>query len=254
MELVKLLLLIACSAVLIFLVLPAIIVFFIFRAREPQKFARRAKTGVIVGIVLAVLLLGVIVWDAVDLFLPDAPTPPAPELSAETTESPEETSAAPTEEETAEQTEAVPLATVSGEDLLGVWIACAEPFIPEDENYTQMTVAGYYCFDSDNNFTYSQLRFGKTNKWESLEDLFQCSGTYALDGDMLTLHYTMSSESGEMQSVDYTEEVSMLVDRTCTDMCVRTPDHPKLGTLLFFRKGRASDPINSIIILLNGGL
>ena len=88
MELFKLLLLIACSAVLVLLVLPAITVFFIFRAREPQKFARRAKICVIIGIVLAVLLTGVILWDAVDLLLPDR----TPTMSAEpTTEVPETT-------------------------------------------------------------------------------------------------------------------------------------------------------------------
>lgn len=250
MELVKLLLLIACSAVLIFLVLPAIIVFFIFRAREPQKFARRAKTGVIVGIVLAALLLGVIVWDAVDLFLPDASTPPAPELSAETTESPEETTAAPTEEETAEQTEAVPLATVSGEDLLGVWIACAEPVTSEDTSYTRIAKAGYYEFDGSGNFTYTQILLAERGTWsQSGESAVSC-GTYELHGDLLTLHYT--EEDG--QAVDYSEEVSMIVDRSCADMCVRTPDHPKLGTLKFFRKARAGDPVNAITVLLSGGL
>ena len=89
MELFKLLLLIACSAALVFLVLPAITVFFVFRAREPQKFARRAKAGVIIGIVLAVLLLGVIVWDAVDLLLPDDTPPVSADPSMETTEATE---------------------------------------------------------------------------------------------------------------------------------------------------------------------
>ena len=255
MELFKLLLLIACSAVLVFLVLPAITVFFVFRAREPQKFARRAKAGVIIGIVLAVLLLGIIVWDAVDLLLPDDTPPVSAGPSMETTEATEESTAPPTETESTEATETFPLATISDQDLEGVWIAAAEPHIPEDENYTLMTQAGYYQFGLDGSFIYTQLRIAKTSTWEPLEELFQCSGTYELNGDILTLHYTMSSEkNSEMQTVDYTEEVSMLVDRTCTDMCVRTPDHPKLGQLLFFRKGRASDPINSILILLNGGL
>lgn len=255
MELFKLLLLIVCSAVLVFLVLPAITVFFIFRAREPHKFARRAKAGVIVGIVLAVLLTGVILWDAVDLLLPDDTPPVSAESSIETTEAAEESTAPPTETETTEAIQNLPLATISDQDLEGVWIAAAEPIIPEDENYTLMTQAGYYQFGLDGSFTYTQLRMAKTSTWELLEELFQCSGTYELNGDILTLHYTMSSEEhSEMQAVDYTEKVSMLVDRTCTDMCVRTPDHPKLGQLLFFRKGRASDTIHSILILLNGGL
>lgn len=252
MELFKLLLLIICSAVLVFLVLPAMIVFFIFRAKDLQKTARRAKTGVIISILVAVLLLGVIVWDAIDLFLPDPPVDPAADPTIETTEAP-----VPTEETTEETTEAtesstIPLATVSSEELEGVWIAAAESFIPEDENYTLMTDAGYYSFDLNGNFTYTQLRIAKTNTWGLLEEVFQCSGTYVLDGDILTLHYTMSSEDcADMQPVDYTEQVSMLVDRTCTEMCIRTPDHPKLGQLLFFRKGRTDDPVNSIIILLN---
>lgn len=250
MELLKLLLLIVCSAVLILLVLPAIIVFFIFRAKEPQKFAQRAKAGVIIGIVLAVLLLGVIAWDAIDLLIPDQELPLSPEPSITAAE-PTKEPAMPTEAETTLSQETLPLSTVSGEDLQGVWIAGAKPFIPEDEDYTLMTVAGYYQFGLDNHFTYSQLRVGKTNKWEILEELYQCSGTYTLEGDLLTLHYTMSSESGEMQSVDYTEEVSMLVDRTCTDMCVRTPDHPKLGELMFFRKSHSNDPGNAICIFLS---
>lgn len=252
MELFKLLLLIVCSAVLIFLVLPAISVFFIFRAKEPQKFAQRAKIGVIICIALAVVLLGVIAWDAVDLLLPDQSPSPVIAPTIETTEANVETTASPTEAEI-EQT--LPLATVSDKDLEGCWIAAAVPFIPEDENYTLMTEAGYYQFGLDGSFTYTQLLMAKTSTWDQLEEQFRCSGTYVLDGDMLNLHYTMSSEdTTEMQSVDYTEEVSMLVDRTCTDMCVRTPDHPKLGTLLFFRKGHANDPIHSISILLNSGL
>ena len=250
MELFKLLLLIACSAILLLVILPAIIVFFIFRAREPQKFAQRAKAGVIVGIVLAVLLLGVIVWDAVDLFLPDDPLPPSPEQTAETTEAQEETTAAPTVEETVEETEAVPLATVSGEDLQGVWVACAEPVISEDTNYTRVTKAGYYEFDGTH-FTFTQIQLAEQGIWTHKEDQdIVYRGTYELHGDILTLHYT--EEAG--QAVDYTEKVSMIVDRSCADMCVRTPDHPKLGTLMFFRKARQGDPVNAITVLLTGGL
>ena len=255
MELFKLLLLIACSAVLVLLVLPAITVFFIFRAREPQKFARRAEICVIIGIVLAVLLTGVILWDAVDLLLPDRTPTMSAEPTTEVPETTEELLPTPSETESIEYTQTIPPATVSVAELEGVWIAAAEPSIPEDENYTLMTDAGYYQFGTDGSFTYTQLLMAKTSTWNQLEERFHCSGTYTLNGDILTLHYTESSEeSAEMQPVDYTEEVSMLVDRTCTDMCIRTPDHPKLGTLLFFRKGRANDPVNSIIILLNGDL
>ena len=254
MGLFQLLLLIVCSAVLIFLVLPAISVFFIFRAKEPQKFAQRAKIGVIICIVLAVVLLGVIAWDAVDLLLPDAPISSV-EPTEETTAPIPEATVLPTETVPEETEPTLPIATISGEDLEGVWIAAAEPYIPEDENYTLMTEAGYYQFALDGTFTYTQYLMAKTNAWEQLEERFQCSGTYELLGDMLTLHYTMSSEEGAgLQSVNYTENVSMLIDRTCTDMCVQTPDHPKLGRLLFFRKGRASDPVSSIIVLLNSGL
>lgn len=249
MELFKLLLLIVCSVILIFLVLPAISVFFIFRAKEPQKFAQRAKVGVIIGIVLAILLLCVIVLDTVDLLLPDKVPTISPEPTVETAVA----TTAATEPEATEAIATLPLATVSSEELEGVWIAAAEPHIPDDENYTYMTEAGYYQFGLDGSFTYTQLLMAKTSTWDQIEQCFQCSGTYELHGEVLTLHYTMSSENAtEMQKVDYSEEVSMLVDRTCTDMCVRTPDHPKLGQLMFFRKGRANDPTNSIIIMLNG--
>lgn len=250
MELFKLLLLIICSAILVFIVLPAVIVFFIFRAREPQKFARRAKTGVMIVLIIGGLLLGVIVWDAVDLFLPDAPPPSAGEPSIETTHAPEETTAAPTETETTEATEGVPLATVSGEDLQGIWIAAAEPLTSEDINYTRTTNAGYYEFDGTH-FTFTRIQLVERGIWTHIEDQdIVYRGTYALHGDLLTLHYT--EEAG--QAVDYTEEVSMIVDRSCADMCVRTPDHPKLGSLLFFRKARAGDPVNAITVLLTGGL
>ena len=71
MELVKLLLLIVCSLILVFIVLPAIVVFFIFRAKDLHKSAQRAKIGVIIGIIVGALLLGVIIWDAISLFLPN---------------------------------------------------------------------------------------------------------------------------------------------------------------------------------------
>ena len=138
MGLFQLLLLIVCSAVLIFLVLPAISVFFIFRAKEPQKFAQRAKIGVIICIVLAVVLLGVIAWDAVDLLLPDAPISSV-EPTEETTVPIPEATVLPTETVPEETEPTLPIATISGEDLEGVWIAAAEPYIPEDENYTLMT-------------------------------------------------------------------------------------------------------------------
>ena len=252
MELLKLPLLIVCSAVLILLVLPAITMFFIFQAKEQTKFPRWAKVAVIICIIFAVFLLGVIAWNTVVLLRPADPLSSTPEPSTETTVANPETTT-PIAETVPDKTEPIlPLATISDNELEGVWIAAAEPYIPEDENYTLMTKAGYYQFDLNGNFTYTQLLMAKTNVWAQQEECFQCSGTYMLDGDVLMLRYTASSEeSTDLQPVDYTEEVSMLVDRTCTDMCVRTPDHPKLGQLMFFRKGRADDPVNSIIIILN---
>lgn len=260
MELVKLLLLIICSALLLFVVLPAIVVFFVFRTKDACEWARRAKTGVIIGIVVGALLLGVIVWEAVDLFLPEKPTevPDAP--TAASTEAPTQ----PTEPSQAtEATEdPVPIgATISTEQLDGLWIAASVPYIPEDENYTHAANGGYYHFEPNGNFTFTQVLLVKNNIWAAQKGEVSYTGTYVLEGDTLTLHYTSrTSQVYDPQTdtlqidesvIDETDRVSMLINQSCTEMCVMAPDHPKLGELCFFRKGRGSDPIAAILILIN---
>ena len=200
---------------------------------------KRMKIGLIVGL-LPVLLIG-------------CGTPEATEPITEATEPTEVTTAQATEPETtaAPTEETVPLATIAGEDLLGIWIACAEPVISDDTNYTHTAKAGYYEFDGSGNFTFTQILLAERGTWAPLEgEQIVHRGTYTLSGDMLTLHYT--EEAGV--SVDYTEEISMNVDRSCADMCVRLPDHPKLGALMFFRKARAGNPVNAIMVLLSGGI
>ena len=184
------------------------------------------------------------------LLLTGCGAPEAPKAPGETTEATLEATDAPTEAETVtEEEESVPYVTVSHEDLQGVWIAAAEPVVAEDTTYNHTTNAGYYEF-AGSNFIFTQVMLAERSIWEQLGESIIYKGTFELHGDMLILHYT--EEAG--QAVDYTEEVSMLIDRSCADMCVRTPDHPKLGPLKFFRKARSGDPVNSITILLNGSL
>lgn len=182
------------------------------------------------------------------LFLTGCGTTEVTESTLETTEA-TEAATTPTEAETIPTEEIVPLATVSGEDLVGVWIAAADPVISENPDYTQVAKAGYYEF-SGSNFSYTQILMAEQGVWCQIDQIAVYAGTYELSGDALTLHYTQ--ENG--QTVDYTEVVSMVVDRSCADMCVRTPDHPKLGQLRFFRKARAGDPVNSITVLLNSNI
>ena len=177
----------------------------------------------------------------------------APEVEVPATEStqlPTETTIAPTEAEIIETEETQQLATIANDDLTGIWIASAEPVISDDTQYTMTTNAGYYEFDGNGNFVFTQILLVQQGIWTQLGEPTIYKGIFELHGDLLTLHYT--EEAGE--PVDYTEDVSMVVDRSCADMCVRTPDHPKLGTLKFFRKARSGDPVNAITILLNGSL
>ena len=51
--------------------------------------------------------------------------------------------------------------------------------------------------------------------------------------------------------LDETETISMLINQSCTEMCVLAPDHPKLGKLFIFQKGRGSDPVTALLIALN---
>lgn len=258
MELLKLIILIACSALLLFLVLPAIAVFFIFRAKDLHRSARWAKAVVIVFIVLGIILAGVIALDAVDLLInresPDAPvtTEPSAEIPSQAPTLPQETT------EATEKPEIIG-ATISTEQLDGQWIAIAEPVIPEDENYTYATDGGYYLFTPDGNFTFTQVKLAKAGTWQALPGHVTYEGTYVLAGDLLTLHYTGRTEcdgtdaadNAPFYEMDESETVSMLINQSCTEMCVLTPDHPKLGELFIFQKGRGTDPVNALLIALN---
>lgn len=260
MELVKLLLLIICSAVLVLVVLPAIVVFFIFRAKDLYMSAQRAKIGVIIGIVVGALLLGVIVWDAIDLFLSEKPAEVPNIPTAESTEAPTQLTEP---SQTTEATEDLSLigATISTEALDGQWIAISEPVIPADENYAYAANGGYYMFDLGGTFTYTQIQLAKAGTWQALPGEVSYTGTYTLDGDVLTLHYTARTsriydpETDSLQAeesvIDETDIVTMRINQSCTQMCVMAPDHPKLGKLLMFQKGRGTDPVNALIIALN---
>lgn len=258
MELLKLIILIVCSALLLFLVLPAIAVFFIFRAKDLNRSARWAKAVVIVFIILGIILAGVIVWDTVDLLI-NRESPHTPTVTEPSTQMPSQATTLP--QETTEATEKAEIigATISTEQLDGQWIAIAEPAIPEDENYTYATDGGYYLFTPDGSFTFTQVKLAKAGTWQALPGYVTYEGTYVLDGDLLTLHYTGrtewdgtdAAENAPFYEMDESETVSMLINQSCTEMCVLTPDHPKLGELFIFQKGRGTDPVNALLIALN---
>lgn len=256
MELIKLLILIGCVAVLIFLVLPALVAFFIVRARDPQKLARRAKAGVVILLVAAALLIGVIIWDAIDMFMTLPKQEPQPAENTAQTTAPAEVTEPEKVPETEPVTEpdTVAGATISSEQLDGQWIAIAEPEIPEDSDYSYCTKGGYYEFTAAGEFTYTQVNLYKMGTWAAEDGSVVYTGNYTLSGDILTLHYKtreLRTDEVLIGDIDETDVINMRINQSCTDMCVLTPDHPKLGKLFIFQKGRGTDPINALLIPLN---
>ena len=247
MSLFKPFLLILFMALLVLIDLPFLIMLFASRAKNPLK---RATAGIVILVILAAILLGGILWSATDL-LRHSQTP-----TSETTSAATEVSTIPATAPTVAETEPQEIgATISTEQLDGQWIAISEPEVPEDENYTYVANGGYYNFQLDGTFTYTQLQLAKAGTWKALPGRRNYSGTYILEGDVLTLHYqTFSLRTEEEyleQNLDETDIITMRINQSCTEMCVLTPDHPKLGKLFLFQRGRGSDPVTALLVALN---